>query len=131
MNRFASIIFVFFLFLSVYGQKGTYYVQFVDKQGTPFSLSKPEDFLSDRAILRRQKFSVPLDSTDLPVSPTYLNGVRQTGASVIYPLKWLNGAVIKATKSQAISVQTLPFVSKIELTKPAEIPAFSRQQSTK
>ncbi len=130
MNRFASVIFVFFLFLTVYGQKSTYYVQFVDKQGIPFSLSKPEDFLSDRAILRRQKFSVPLDSTDLPVSPTYLNGVRQTGASVIYSLKWLNGAVIKATKSQAISVQTLPFVSKIELTKPAEIPAFSRQQST-
>ena len=38
-----------------------------DKNGTLYSLDKPERFLSKASILRRERQGLKLDSTDLPV----------------------------------------------------------------
>lgn len=127
-------IFILFCFLSLFfvshGSSSIYYVQFSDKQGTPYSLSRPEEFLSQRAIDRRQKWSVALDSTDLPVSPVYLNEIRKLGADVIYPMKWLNGAVVRATGRQAEDISALPFVRLVELTNPGNFSSSLKQNSS-
>lgn len=127
-------IFILFCFLSLFfvshGSPSIYYVQFSDKQGTPYSLSKPEDFLSQRAIDRRQKWSVALDSTDLPVSPVYLNEIRLLGATVVYSMKWLNGAVVSATDRQAEDISALPFVRFVELTNPGNVSSSPKQNNT-
>lgn len=52
-------------------QQYKYYVQFSDKDGTPYSLSEPTAFLSQRSIDRRLDKGIALDSLDLPVNPSY------------------------------------------------------------
>jgi serine protease AprX len=88
------------------------YAVFFDKKlsGNPFSLNNPQAFLSQRAIQRRQAQNLSLDSSDLPVIPEYLNQVRNSGASVLYQLRWLNGAIIDCNESQYQAVLNLAFV---------------------
>ena len=93
------------------------YAVFFDKKvsGNSFSLASPQEFLSTRSIQRRQAQGLLLDSSDLPVIPAYLTAVRNTGANVLYQLRWLNGAIVDCNESQYLAIQNLPFV---EGTKP-------------
>ena len=43
-----------------------------DKKGTPYSLSHPDIYLSEKALQRRAKQKIELDSTDLPINPYYI-----------------------------------------------------------
>ncbi|MHA8051921.1 S8 family serine peptidase [Aquirufa sp. OSTEICH-129A] len=72
-----------------------YLILFKDKAKSPFSLSQPEKFLSPRAIERRKKHQVALTEQDLPVNPEYLLQVQNSGAKIVFPLKWINGALIQ------------------------------------
>ena len=45
-----------------------YFVMLHDKANSPFSLSQPQAFLSERAIARRIKHNCPIDSMDLPIN---------------------------------------------------------------
>ncbi len=95
-----------------------YWIAFRDKAGTSFTIDKPEEFLSTRSIYRRIKQQIPIDETDLPVSPAYLSALKDRGAIVIHHSKWLNGATVQATPDQATAISNLSFVSKVQLTKP-------------
>ncbi|WP_159517688.1 S8 family serine peptidase [Sunxiuqinia indica] len=96
-----------------------YWIQFEDKSGTVFSISQPEQFLSPRAIERRQKQNIAIDERDLPVSVNYLQQLQEQGAEIIHTSKWLNGATIRATKSIYEQIrQNLNFIAFSELTKP-------------
>ncbi len=94
-----------------YAQTKKYLVLFKDKAGTPYSLSQPRTYLSPRSVTRRTKQNIRIDSTDLPVVPRYLDSLKRTGAKVVYPLRWLNGAVIEATMQQYADVQDLSVVA--------------------
>jgi len=88
-----------------------FWVEFTDKGGTPFRIDQPLDYLSARSVQRRQKQGIAIDSTDLPVTPAYLEAVRNAGAEVRHASKWLNGASIVAPDSATlVRVQALPFV---------------------
>ncbi|MFW6309474.1 MAG: S8 family serine peptidase [Prolixibacteraceae bacterium] len=94
---------------------------FTDKNNSPYSLSQPEEYLSERAIQRRIKQRIPMDSLDLPVNSTYINQVLDLDAEFIHASKWLNGVTVQAlTDSFEIEVLQLPFVSYVQMTKPAE-----------
>ena len=80
-------------------------------QGNPYSISNPLQFLSARSIQRRQNQGLPYDSTDLPVIPSYLNSIRATGASVLYQMRWLNGAIVDCNETQFQAIINLPFVT--------------------
>lgn len=89
----------FFLFgaMRVWAQSDTltYLVLFSDKNNTPYSLQQPEEFLSNKALLRRQKEGIALDELDLPVNPNYVEELSNVnGLNIRYTSKWLNGAVI-------------------------------------
>ena len=94
----------------------TYFVYLHDKQRSPYSLSQPELFLSERALFRRESQHLDLDSTDLPVSPAYLDSLRRQGARVIHTSRWLNGATIEACEDDIEKIKTLPFVDSLECT---------------
>ena len=47
-------------------------LQLTDKKGTKGKLNKPEAYLSKKAIERRKKQGLGIDSTDLPISAKYL-----------------------------------------------------------
>ena len=49
-----------------------------DKQGSPYSLEHPGRWLSHKAIERRKRQGIALDSTDLPVSAKYLRQIENS-----------------------------------------------------
>ncbi|WP_051203641.1 S8 family serine peptidase [Hugenholtzia roseola] len=103
------------LFLSAWvSAQKTQLVLFKDKNGTPFNLQNPRAFLSQKAIDRRIKQQISLDERDLPVNPDYLRQIAATGAEILYPTKWQNGALVFATEEVFAQIQNLPFVLKIE-----------------
>jgi serine protease AprX len=54
---------------------GKYWVQFTDKNDSPFSLANPGEFLSQACIERRLKQGIGFDELDLPVNPQYISQV--------------------------------------------------------
>lgn len=70
-------------------------VYLTDKKGTPYRLKKPEEFLSARALERRKRQHISVDSTDLPISPTYLELIRNQGVEIVCQSKWNNTVLVK------------------------------------
>ena len=90
----ARILFILvysFLIGSTKAQLNRYLVQFKDKNNSPFSLQQPNDYLSEKAIARRLRYQIQIDSFDLPVNPNYIKAVRAiANVSVLNASKWLN-----------------------------------------
>lgn len=71
-----------------------YWVKFKDKNGSPYSVSSPNAFLSAKSITRRTNQGITVDITDIPVNQTYINQVNATGAQVFQRSKWMNAAIV-------------------------------------
>jgi len=97
---------------------GKYRIVFTDKDNSPFTLEKPEDFLSARAIQRRKTQLIPLDSKDLPVNPAYIDEVGSTGARVLTVSKWFNAVTVDHVDPAILQqIMGLPFVRPDPLKK--------------
>ena len=91
--------------------KFLYRLTLADKNGTPYSIEAPEEFLSEKAIERRRRQHLGIDSTDLPIPPAYLSQIAATGAEVIVKSKWNNTVLVGIDKAkQYKDLQSLPFV---------------------
>jgi len=112
ISRFLFLLLCFPL--SLFSQD-RYFVSFKDKVNTPYSVSNPLQFLSQKCIDRRTKENFITINEDLPVDPAYVAQVKMTGASVFFSSRWFNGILIQANASIASVVSALPFVSKVEL----------------
>lgn len=110
-NYFLILLFLFFSLHSS-AQFTRYIVRFKDKDGTPFSINNPSQFLSARAIARRARQHIAIDETDLPVVPRYIDSVRLSGnVQILDESKWLNQVCIATTDSAAIlKINSFPFV---------------------
>jgi serine protease AprX len=96
-----------------------YWIQLKTKAGTPFSLNQPEKYLSQRAIERRAKHGIVIDSTDLPVNPDFADSVRKMGFYIKQSSRWMNGLIAIYTDTTSIDSLKLPsFVSTVDLRKP-------------
>jgi subtilisin family serine protease len=114
------LVILFLVLASVEAYTQYYWVGFTDKNDSPWSLSMPEAYLSDRAIQRRINQSIPIDSLDLPVNQSYIIQVIQLGAKFIHSSKWLNGITVQALSEDfAGQVHELPFVREVQMTKRA------------
>lgn len=91
-----------------------YRLQLTDKHHTPFSLSRPEEFLSGKSIERRKRQGLRPDSTDLPHTPEYLdmiNGIE--GVKIVCKSKWNNTVVVRVKSTNVVrKLQSLPFVKE-------------------
>ena len=96
-----------------YPGKKTYMfrVQLRDKSGTPYSLARPSAYLSQKAIERRARQHIAIDSTDLPVSMQYEKMLEKQGTSVVSKSKWNNTVVVMTSDTLAANkLKQLPFV---------------------
>ena len=90
-----------------------YFIQFTDKNNSPYSLSHPEEFLTARAIARRQAHDIPIVENDLPVNQSYVQKVASYGVKILTRSRWMNGVTIYSADSAAIdSIENLPFVKR-------------------
>ena len=120
LRKWSLMVFslVFFALTEVNAQSNKYVVYFSDKAGSSYSIDQPEAFLSPRSIERRQKQGIPIKETDLPVTKSYVQGVEETGANVIYTSKWFNAALFEGTAEQVKTIEALPFTTTIEYVRP-------------
>jgi subtilisin family serine protease len=117
MMRAAVLLFIFLAALSATAQQqaSKWWVQFTDRTATPYSLHSPEDFLSKRALARRANQGIQLDSTDLPVNPSYINAISSLGIPVLNQSKWFNAVTIETDRADLLAqIAILPFVKTME-----------------
>jgi len=96
----------------------TFLVEFTDKNDNGFSLDKPEEFLSARAIERRQRYNISLTEQDLPVTKAYVDSLEALGFEIYAVSKWLNHAVVYTEDSTLL--EKIPELSFVALNPTAE-----------
>ncbi|MDB5241984.1 MAG: peptidase in kexin sedolisin, partial [Spirosoma sp.] len=116
MNKTAGLLlFLLLSQLSGFGQATRKYLVLLrDKTGTPYSVSRPDQFLSQRSILRRQKQGIPVLERDLPVNPAYVAQLQQAGAKVWFTSRWFNAVLVESTEATIAGIQKLPAVKGLE-----------------
>lgn len=87
-----------------------------DKNGTPFQLDKPSEYLSQKAIDRRLRQGLAVDSTDLPLPPAYIRAINAAeDVEVVCMSKWNKTVVVKVhDPSHVTPLLDLPFVRQAE-----------------
>ena len=91
-----------------------YFIEFRDKDQNPYSLNDPSQFLTQRAIDRRQVMGIGYEQNDLPVTPLYVQTIQNLGAVILNPTKWLNGTTIYLADTTLINtIKNLPFVKSV------------------
>ena len=89
------------------------YLRDKDLQHTPFSVSRPEQFLSARSIERRKRQGLSVDVTDLPIAPAYLDSVSRTEIEIVGQSKWNNTLLVKIHKEKELNkLNSLSFITR-------------------
>jgi hypothetical protein len=91
-----------------------YFVLFKDKANSPYSVSRPKEFLSDRSIKRRTNQKIAITERDLPPNPSYLSEISKAGAKIIYKSRWINGALIQTDAATLTKILNITFVRGLE-----------------
>src|SRR5688500_6960134 len=115
MNRcFWSLVLALAFVQTGYSQT-RYLVQFRDKATNPFSFNSPNNFLSQRAIDRRTRYSIPIDSTDLPITPRYIDSLRLiSNVTILNGSRWLNSVSIQTSDAAALAkINSFSFVQSV------------------
>lgn len=112
MRNFLVALFFISSISPVIAQYPKLIVQLRDKGTNTFSLSNPAQYLSSRAIQRRLRYNIPVDSLDLPVSARYLDSIKLAGnVKILSTSKWLNQVLIETTDQNALNkIQSFSFV---------------------
>lgn len=128
-----KIVVLIFSFISIVAEAQTnqYFIFFKDKSGTPFSISDPTKFLSDKSIARREKQNIAITEEDLPVNPDYVNQVKSAGAITYFTSRWWNGVLVEADVTILGKINTLSFVNGSVLVSPGKKIIGGRMQSGK
>lgn len=91
-----------------------YFIEFMDRYNSPYSVNTPQQYLSNRAIERRQRQGIPIVENDLPVNPNYINIIRSYPVTILNRSKWLNGITVYSLNPSLIdSIRELPFVKRV------------------
>lgn len=116
MKKFFALLVLLSIVFPIWSQiaPGKYWIQFTDKNGSPYNINNPESFLSERAIQRRLDYNIAIDNYDIPVNSSYIQAVSDKGASIINPSKWLNGVTVEVSDPTIIDeIRSLPFVQNV------------------
>lgn len=121
MKRISIIFSLFILFIwSVSAQSpAKYWVEFTDKKGSEYSVDRPEEFLSPRAIQNRATYKIAVTEEDLPVNRHYIETLLDldTGMILFTRSRWLNGVTVYCEKEDILGmIEGLPFVKRCEKT---------------
>ncbi len=115
MRSSILLFFVCFFSIELAAQSNRYVIYFSDKADSPYSIDRPEEFLSERAIARRQKQQIAIDETDLPVNPVYIDSVNLLGVKVWYTSKWMNAGLVQVPHNLAVTLQEQAYIDSVAL----------------
>ncbi len=103
-------------------------VFFTDKEDTPYSVSEPLEFLSQRSLDRRLKNGFGVTEADLPVNPAYVQSLKNAGADVYFTSRWFNAALVQMDESLESTIQNLSAVESILKVAPGESLSYLTQE---
>lgn len=132
MNKILLLITLLYAPVRVFSQTPThtFLVRFIDKNFNTYSLLKPEEFLSKKALDRRKNQNIPLNIEDLPVSPLYVDALKQTGAKVLFTSRWFNTATVLTDDSSIIEkINSMPIVLSVNKSRKKEEEVHAIHQS--
>lgn len=110
-----TFLLVLFTFLTTDLFSQSYFKVWLKDKQSEYKISKPGEFLSDKAIERRLLQQIPVSVSDLPVSPVYLMDLQSSGAEIIYKSRWLNLVIVKSPqKSIENELRGKPYVKSVE-----------------
>jgi serine protease AprX len=90
-------------------------VTFTDKNNSPYSITNPSLYLSQKALERRSRQNISIQGNDIPVNSWYVDSIRNTGALVYTVSKWFNCITIKTTDAAVLTkILSFPFVAGID-----------------
>lgn len=87
-----------------------------DKALSPYSIFRPQEFLSERSIAKRQRFNIPITTQDFPVNPNYVQQVKtiDQDVRVLASCKWLNTITIYCPNRNSLEqIQQLSCVDSV------------------
>ncbi len=127
-----SLLFIIqFIFTDILAEDNGYFVTFTDKDDTPYSVNTPEEFLSARAIERREKQNIPITVRDLPVNPVYIDNLKKLGVKIKNTTKWMNGCIVfSSDKALMDTLNKYDFISSVELTYKAKTTGSAKFEKT-
>jgi hypothetical protein len=120
MMRTLFILFVIGLlstpFLQAQTAPNKYWVEFTDKNNSPYSVDDPIEFLSQKSLDRRTTQNIDVIEQDIPVNQTYIDGVLALGdIDLLLRSKWLNAITIYLTDQSLLDeIAALDYVVQIK-----------------
>lgn len=93
-----------------------YRLTLTDKNNSPYSITNPSEYLSERAIAKRVRFNIAITEQDLPVNPQYIQQIQAVGTDirVLCSCKWFNTVTIYCPDNTELQqISALPFVSDV------------------
>ena len=115
--RINILVLLLVSYISVFSQSypEKYWVKLTNKDNTGYDIAHPEDFLSQRAIDRRNRYNIDIVENDLPVSQVYIDSLQALGCEVVLKSKWLNAVTIASTDTAFLdTIEHLGFVEHID-----------------
>jgi serine protease AprX len=124
-KTFTLVIVSLFIHILAKAQYEKLVVELTDKKGTTHTIANPSTYLSSKAIARRTKQKIAIDSTDLPVSAAYLDSIRSVpNVTLINTSKWLNQVLIHTSDPAALTrINNFPFVRSVKEVGPRAKPS--------
>jgi len=117
------ICFLFFCLCSLQAQQDTlfYKISFSDKSASNYDVLNPSQFLSERAMIRRANYSIPVTEQDLPVCQTYFDSVLFfTSVKWVNQSKWFNTLIVTCDDTNDVNViKNWSFVADLNAAKMA------------
>ncbi|WP_019966732.1 S8 family serine peptidase [Segatella maculosa] len=86
-----------------------------DKKHSRYSLNAPSEYLSQRAIERRKRQHIAIDSTDLPINETYIEAIQALkDVRIVGKSKWNNTLLVRCSNvGKVFNLLKLPFVKSV------------------
>ena len=115
--KYIAFLILLFTISSLNAQTGPdkYWIQFTDKANSQYSIDHPEEYLSFRAIERRNRYNIAVSEQDFPVNSDYVQTIADLGVTILQSSRWFNGISIHTTDLNLLDlIRELPFVLNIK-----------------
>jgi len=114
MKKITFILLFFLVCNSAFSQEHAW-VYFKDKPNEATFLANPLTMLTQKALDRRAKQNIPLDTKDIPIPFSYITAVNNTtGVEVKAKSKWLNALHVFGSVSEIKTLLNLSFVESVD-----------------
>jgi hypothetical protein len=112
MKKLFLICLMGLLAMAAVAQEKSYWVFFTDKNDTQFD---PYTYFDAKAIARYQQCGADLyDLSNYPLNDGYVNTVEGYSIELFGASRWLNAVGVTATEENALLIEQLPFVAKVQ-----------------